>query len=344
MQTLSEAQHHAATTGGMPQPELLGAGLWSLPMKMPGDFLTYSLAVVHIDLQGAVTIVDPGWGGDDALERVDAFLTSVGRGLTHIESIVITHSHPDHIGLADALRQVSGARLILHAREQESIDAGNHPDPEDAARRLTDWGVDRTVADTLLTRLAHASRGTAQDLTADEFVADGDLLPVRGERWRVIHTPGHTPGHICIADRNRRLLFSGDHVLPTVFPGIGLGAAFDGNPLAAYLDSLNRLGPFDDFDVVPGHGYRFRGLRGRRTDAANHARRRAREVAAALADDPQATTWDVASRLTWTGGWDQLVGGIMLYSALLQTDMYRDFVDHGGLEADKERSPERSHG
>jgi hypothetical protein len=52
-----------------------------------------------------------------------------------------------------------------------------------------------------------------------------------------------------------------------------------------------------------------------------------------IAAEPGVTTWELASRLTWTGGWEQLSSGLFLYSGLLQTDMYRDFVESGGLDS-----------
>ncbi|WP_165310844.1 MBL fold metallo-hydrolase [Microbacterium protaetiae] len=333
MEPLSDSQYRAATTGGMPDAEQVADGLWSLAMPMPGGgSLGYTLAAVHLGPDGTVALIDPGWAEPGSLERIDDFLRGLGRQMADVATVVVTHAHPDHIGLADAVRQASGARVVLHRREQASIDAEGAVVPEDLDSRLQEWGVAPERARLLHDR-AHGSAPRHAPLHADVLVEDGDELPVAGATWRVLHTPGHTPGHICVVDESRGLLFSGDHVLPTVYPGLGLGADFGENPLTAYLRSLHRLHPYDDVEVVPGHGYRFRGLAGRRRDTALHALRRVRETAEVLHDDPTASIWDIASRLSWSGGWAQLQHSIMLFSGLNQTDMYRDFVVSGGLES-----------
>ncbi len=140
MEPLSDAQYQAAVHGGMPEPERIGEGLWSLPMEMPGDFLAYSLSVVRVGEDGAVTIVDPGWRSDSGLDRIAGFLGEIGVSLEDVRSIVVTHAHPDHLGLADLLRERSGAALLLGRREQEAREAASVPHPDEARERLLGWG------------------------------------------------------------------------------------------------------------------------------------------------------------------------------------------------------------
>ncbi|MET0829399.1 MAG: MBL fold metallo-hydrolase, partial [Microbacterium sp.] len=300
-------------------------GLWSLPMPMPGVLLSYTLAVVHLGPGGAVTLVDPGWGLPDSHERLGGFLRSRGRRLSDVAKVVVTHAHRDHLGFADELGAVSGATTVLSRREMRALTVGAAT-KIDQFDRMRAWGappdVARHIAD-----LRRARRiGVRPPSGAVLLVEDGDVLPIDGVTWRVVLTPGHTAGHMCLEDADRRVLFSGDHVLPTVRPGIGLGGRLESNPVADYLSSLERIESFEDFEIVPGHGYRFRGLRWRRQDAVEHTRRRAREVSAVVASDPDASVWDVASRLTWTAGWEQLVSTHLLFSGLAQTEMYREFV------------------
>ena len=139
--------------------------------------------------------------------------------------------------------------------------------------------------------------------------------------------PGHTPGHLCLHDEDAGLLFTGDHVLPTINSGLGLGGPTASNPIADYLAGLRRVSALGGL-ALPGHEHPFTGLPERCDALAEHHLRRAREVAA----HPGGTVWDVARTLTWTGGWEGL-RGFTLLSALSQTALHRDFVARGGLDA-----------
>ena len=173
-------------------------------------------------------------------------------------------------------------------------------------------------------------RSQPPGLAADVVLEHGDLLPIGGRRVRVIHTPGHTAGSICLHDEDADLLMTGDHVLPIVNPGLGLGGFLPGDdPLGLALDSYARVAQYDDAEVLPGHGARFHGVATRATQIAERHRRRSAEIGALAGADPAASVWQIASRVNWTGGWDALAGFLRL-SALSQTEMH---LRHLGIVA-----------
>ena len=127
-------------------------------------------------------------------------------------AIVLTHHHVDHVGGADVLGRELGLPLWAH--------------PETASR------VDVPVARTL---------------------ADGDTLDLAGptpERWRVLHTPGHAPGHVCLLDEAEGTLVVGDMVASV---GTILIAPGDGD-MAVYLEQLRRLAGLRARLALPAHG------------------------------------------------------------------------------------------
>src|SRR6185312_13258335 len=109
--------------------------------------------------------------------------------------------------------------------------------------------------------------------TPDVVLADGDLLDIPGRRIRALWTPGHTPGHLCLYAEEADLVFTGDHVLPTINSGLGLGGPTAANPIADYLAGLRRIGALDG-RALPGHEDPFAGLADRTAALAEHHLRR----------------------------------------------------------------------
>lgn len=308
---------------------MIREGLWSVSIPMPGSFLSYTLCFVQLDDSGQVHLIDPGSAGVGAIEIIEAFLATHERTLDDIVTIVVTHSHPDHLGCAEELRERSGATLVMTEREQDEVTGTSVARIiEQLRRQVEDWGMPDEIKERLLAVMARNEYGEHPNVKADVLVGDGD--EIAGTGWRVLTTPGHTAGHMCLVDTERELLFTGDHVLPTVNPGIGLsGSRDDENAVTDMLHSLEKLAPYDEYEVCPGHGYRFAGLGERRAAQAEHIWKRVREVEAILQAEPEASVWNIASQLTWSAGWETLQQGTLLASGLAQTGMYRDAVRSG---------------
>ncbi len=135
-----------------------------------------------------LTLIDAGLPG--SRRRLERYVARIGRSMNELRRIVVTHAHPDHIGAVRELTADTDAEVFVHPADL-------------AALRVTlreAWTErDGTKLLAYFTRTPHAS----------EPAEDGDVLPVLGG-LRVIHTPGHTPGSICLYAARDRLLFTGD--------------------------------------------------------------------------------------------------------------------------------------
>lgn len=330
----SSAQFAASISGAVPPTESVRDDVWALAIPMPGGHIPYSFSYLLRDRDGVVHVIDPGLDADDNWAVLCDALASVGGSADDVGSIIVTHLHPDHLGMAERLRRASGAPVVLHAAEQRALsgwltrggDALSSDAPSPVAQlnaQLDDWGVPAHRRAELAVIANRAPSGSA--FTADVLVEDGDRLNIPGFDITALLTPGHTPGHLCLVDNTRALLYSGDHVLPTMHGGLGLGGPTATNALADYLGALERVARYPEHEVLPGHGYRFRGVAFRAAQSAEHHLRRSREVAAVLREGGNPTIWHIATRLTWTAGWENL-SGFFLWSALSQTGMHREFV------------------
>lgn len=318
MRAFDAAQFAAHESGELPVPTRIAEGTWALALPLPVGPPPYTLVYAFTDATARVHLLDTGWDLPGSLELLSAGLDSIGLALDRVDSVTATHLHSDHLGLAERIRAASGARIQVHEAEQRGLD-------EFAERGVTvpdlgAWGVPAELHEGIA---AIVGRTRPERVTADVLLAHGQLLDIPGRSIRVLHTPGHTPGSLSLLDGDT--LFTGDLVLPTIFPGVGLGGESD-DPLADYLGSLELVGALGDPLVAPGHGYVFRGLGERVAASRAHQVGRTDEVLAILRDHPDATVWEVASRVTWTGGWERL-RGFHQASALSQTAMRMRYID-----------------
>src|SRR5581483_10475488 len=119
-------------------------------------------------------------------------------------------------------------------------------------------------------------------------VEDGQYLELVGERYRVIWTPGHSDGHICLFRERDGVFLAADHVLPRITPNVGLYSEYNrANPLGDYLDSLRKVEHLPASIVLPGHGDPFSDLAGRVRELIEHHAEREGEILHLLANRPQ---------------------------------------------------------
>lgn len=330
MQPTSTAQWEAHSGGRLPALEKVSASTWSLALPIPAGRIKYTLTYLLLDRDGRVHVIDPGWDSTSNWDHLSAAVEIIGTGRPDVASVTVTHSHPDHLGMAARVRERTGAPIALHRLEQAALDGARSGLRPFGEPDLDRWDVPVERRAEILQVSDDA--GSLPEFTADILLDDGEMLHIPGRDVQVIHTPGHTAGHICLRDRVENLLFVGDHLLPTSFPGIGIGHAADARALTDYLESLERIGMLVDHEVCPGHGFRFTGIAERGAETAAHHERRSAEVRAVLDRTPTASVWDVASELTWTAGWHRLAD-FYLASALRQAEMHIQHLrtrDEGG--------------
>jgi glyoxylase-like metal-dependent hydrolase (beta-lactamase superfamily II) len=304
----------------MPPVEELGGDLWSIPVPIPKNPLRYVNSYAFAT-GGGLVLLDTGWPADTAWEALTAGLESIGASVADVRGVLVSHMHLDHAGLTGRVREASGAWIAMHPADRAVIANFGLRDPERAVPLevafLRSLGASAEEA--------AASVGSPQAYRAftsmglpDRELADGDLADVPGWRLRAVHTPGHTPGHVCFVDELSQRMFAGDHILPRITPNISVQAVEGVQPLADYLKSLAKVRDLDVDEVMPAHEWRFRGLAQRADDIADHHERRLAELLAAIAANPDATSWDLAGQLTWSRSWDQY-SGRMRISAVTET-------------------------
>jgi glyoxylase-like metal-dependent hydrolase (beta-lactamase superfamily II) len=284
-------------------------------LKLPFPLQLDQLAVNAYLIQGdkGWLLVDTGWNTNQAFSAMERQLREIGLGFENIALILITHFHPDHYGLAGRLVQASNAKVALHHIEKDFIDS-RYMNMNGLLDQTA--GILRTngVPEKDLPRLQKASLGVRQYVSpvSPEVVLQGGEVINQGPfQFEVVWTPGHSPGHVCLLERSRKVLISGDHVLPATFPNVGLHSQSGPDPLPNYLRSLRALEELDVNLVLPAHEHVFSGLKPRVQEILHHHDERKKAIVTALSEGPQ-TAYEVSLKIPW------IVNGITMSFSQLQ--------------------------
>ena len=211
---------------------------------------------VYLIEEDPLTLIDAGPRDDASLEALRSGLARLGHKLSDIKRIIISHAHADHYGLAQLIVEESGATAYIHEWDAAAVSA----DMDYRAYRalLTLAGVPRETIDHMEAGY-EKFRGFAYPLAQVEKLKDDDEILFDHESLTVVHTPGHTPGSICLVRTSNRLVFASDTVLKTITPNPVLSPdPIDHTrrfqSLGEYLVSLARIRTLAPTILKGGHG------------------------------------------------------------------------------------------
>lgn len=296
----ADAARHAWTEPGV---EDLGAGLYRIPLPLPEDSLK-AVNVYAITGDDGVDLVDAGMAIVQAREQLTEALGRLGYELGDIRNFFITHIHQDHYTLAVELRTTLRGQISLGEGERVNMEAIRA-----VAAGRTEIGFIQMLHAMGATELADQIKhlmGARPDRVPrldwsdpDRWLADGATLDSGSRTLRVIHTPGHTRGHVVFHDEAGASLFAGDHVLPHITPSIGFQPAITKMALHDYLGSLRLLLALPDARLLPAHGPVCESTHDRVTELLAHHETRLEQTLEAASGDP-VTAFVAANSIPWT--------------------------------------------
>lgn len=246
-------------------------------------------------------MVDTGWYTPDAYEALKSGLKSLGLATTDIATIVVTHLHPDHFGLAGRIKASSPkTQLFMHHWDADLIESRYIKFAElrkEIAALLRRHGTPEPD----VAQLQSASMPTLQYVIVtlpDKTLYGGETISTGIYDLEVIWTPGHSPGHICLYEPKNRLLFSGDHILPEVTPNISYNPQSGDNPLGDFLYAVRKIQNLPVAKVLPAHERIFTDLRGRIDQIIEHHASRKGEILRVITPEPHHAYY-ISSLMTW---------------------------------------------
>jgi glyoxylase-like metal-dependent hydrolase (beta-lactamase superfamily II) len=177
-----------------------------------------------------LTLIDAGLIGSAG--RVQRYVKKMGRSLDDLTRIICTHAHPDHIG---GVRELAGDR---------EVDVLMHPADLDGLKvTLRDAVANRNRSQLIAYFTRHPGEATP--------IVDGQVLPILGG-LRVVHTPGHTPGSVCLYAERDRLLFVGDN-LQVIRRKVTFASSVFSDDMSLARASVARMAELDVQTIVFSH-------------------------------------------------------------------------------------------
>ncbi|GAB4072806.1 MBL fold metallo-hydrolase [Barrientosiimonas marina] len=212
------------------------------------------------------TVIDAGLHNQQTVNRWETELSR-----KNVTDIIVTHYHPDHFGYAGGLQAKHNARVSMseidydaakNAWNQAFLDelSGNYllaDIPDDQAKQM------QANTEDFISRITPYPE-------VNHFLEDGAILSFGKHDYEVISTPGHSDGLITFYNKEKDMLLSTDHILPKITPNISYWFHGEPNPLARYLESLDKIEKVEADFVIPSHGDPFHGANDRIEEIKSH--------------------------------------------------------------------------
>ncbi|MEW9677552.1 MBL fold metallo-hydrolase [Lentibacillus sp. L22] len=188
-----------------------------------------------------------------------------------VTDIIITHYHPDHFGYAGGLQEKTGAHVLM---TKTDYDAGLKAWTDEFLSTLNSnyklAGIPNEVAVKMTGNTEEFVARVTPYPDVDHYLEEGEKMQIGNGEYEVIFTPGHSDGLVCFYNREQNILLSTDHILPKITPNISYWFHGDPNPLASYLQALEKVKKLDADLVVPSHGKPFYGANDRIDEIEKH--------------------------------------------------------------------------
>ena len=253
--------------------QAVAPGIYQVQIPLP-----FALRIVNCYLLSGAegwTVVDTGLNTALARQTWQLAFTELGIQLQDIQQIILTHSHPDHYGLAGWLQQKARGvpPVLMSAREAELAHWVWQQEDGWAEAVTSFWqrcGVPDEMATAVVLETDRTRQRTRPHPQTIHTIEPGTTIKLGDRLFQIIHTPGHSDGQIIFYDADDRLLLCGDQVLLKITPNISLWPFGEPDPLGRYLQSLNQLAQLDVRLALPGHGLLIHDLRGRIRELEKH--------------------------------------------------------------------------
>jgi glyoxylase-like metal-dependent hydrolase (beta-lactamase superfamily II) len=273
--------------------------IYKTEIPLPGNPLKAVNSYVIRDSDRSL-MIDTGLNRKECMDAMQAGLDKLGVKLRDTD-FFITHLHADHYALLSSL-VTDTSRVYFNRPDAERYARGGIQEEMLSQARL--HGFPERELQSAFRNHPGNRYGGSLDMPLT-MVNEGDTIEIGAYTFLCIETPGHTRGHMCLYEPDKKILFSGDHILGDITPNIQSWSD-DWNPLRSYLLSLDKVYDLEVKVVLPGHRSVFNNYKERIRELQQHHGQRAEEVLTILEGGAR-NAFQVASQMSWdivSESWD----------------------------------------
>ncbi|WHY66161.1 MBL fold metallo-hydrolase [Neobacillus sp. SuZ13] len=221
-----------------------------IPIPFPMKFV-YCYLFKH---DSHYVLIDVGYNNKRGRAAWEEAFQELNIHPNEIKTIYLTHFHPDHAGLGSWMQQLTGAQLYMHeidAQMMEHVWGDESRQAENIKEMVLEHGTPLVLADEI-ERQMELLIDHIRPLPSISIIAK--QVEFAGKEWQVIHTPGHSTGHICFYQDEEQILISGDHILDKITPNISVWPGASQTPLHEYINSLHQISQLPVKKALTAHG------------------------------------------------------------------------------------------
>ncbi|MCS7119338.1 MAG: MBL fold metallo-hydrolase [Archaeoglobaceae archaeon] len=266
-------------------------GLYRIEIPLPKNPLKSINSYVLIGKRALV--IDTGFNMEKCYTVLFKGLRELGIEPKKVD-VLSTHLHVDHLGLSEKI-----ARNLLMSKIDAEITVKEMLDPE-YWKKIAEIYVKNgfpEVEARKVTRIHPAIKYGSKFSGEIVFLNKGEILEYGNFCLEIIFTPGHTPGHVCLYEAEKKIFFSGDHILFDITPNITFWESMK-DSLGEYLRSLDKIHELEVIKTLPGHR-NFKNSHKKRIEELKRHHRKRLEEALCSVKRGYNTAWEVAQHITW---------------------------------------------
>jgi glyoxylase-like metal-dependent hydrolase (beta-lactamase superfamily II) len=301
-------------------------GIFQINLTLSG-FNPGSVNIYLIRIADGYISIDTGWDSPPSLASLQEQLSEIGAGLSDIRQLIITHGHIDHLGMIPRLKNLGNPRIYIHEAEMELIktrfaNGDNFLPLTDAFLKTHGFPESELVPPEIQLPIPD----DMNLIKPEVLLKGGEEIPAGPYTLKVVNVPGHTPGHIVLYEPDKKFVFSGDMLLPTIATNAAFHVAYIQNPLKKYISSLKELQKMDIRMVLPGHEQVYSNPSERIDELLIRYEQKADEIYRIFRDKQPRTAYEVSRILAWSNksnstNWDKLTAWEKRF-AVLQSISY----------------------